>query len=140
MSNSSIWPADRTRSHATNTGYGRTGNDDNKGVLRIPQSSSISGASQSDCLVSYLGHSLGKSYPSAEMLLVYSTAPADGAKRWNGLSHNKWMQQTCTKRVHNLAQLAREDDPLGTVQEFKILQNNKMIHAQTNIRPREWVV
>ena len=29
-----------------------------KGVLRIPQSSSITGTSPSDCFVSYLGHSL----------------------------------------------------------------------------------
>ena len=50
----------------------------NEGVLRIPQSSSITGISQSDCLVSYPEHSLwGGSYPSAEVQLVYSTAPAD---------------------------------------------------------------
>ena len=49
------------------------------GMLRIPQSSTITGISPSDCLVSYLGHSLvgGASYPSAEMQLVYSPAPAD---------------------------------------------------------------
>ena len=36
--------------------------------------------STSDCLVSYLGHSLvGGSYPSAEKQSVYSTAPADWA-------------------------------------------------------------
>ena len=44
--------------------------DGNKGVLRIPQSSSITGTSPSDCLVSYLGHSLGGGE-------VYSTASAD---------------------------------------------------------------
>ena len=43
------------------------------------QSSSITGASQSDCFVSYLGHSLGKSYPYAEKPLVYSAVPADWA-------------------------------------------------------------
>ena len=37
------------------------------------------GASPSDCLVSYLGHSLGKSYLSAEVQSVYSTASADWA-------------------------------------------------------------
>ena len=47
------------------------------GVLRIPQSSSITGNLQSDCLVSYPGHSLGESYPFAEKQSVYSTAPAD---------------------------------------------------------------
>ena len=55
--------------------------------LRITQSSSITGASPSDCLVSYPGHALGWSYPSAEMQSVYSTAPADGADltmQWSG--------------------------------------------------------
>ena len=46
----------------------------NEGALCIPQSSSITGTSPSDCLVSYPGHSLGESYPSAEVQLVYSTA------------------------------------------------------------------
>ena len=32
-----------------------------------------------DCLVSYPGHFLRESYPSAEMQSVYSTAPADWA-------------------------------------------------------------
>ena len=34
------------------------GSNRNEGVLRIPQSSSITGTSPSDCLVSYPGHSL----------------------------------------------------------------------------------
>ena len=41
------------------------GNEGNKGVLCIPQSSSVTGASPSDCLVSYLGHFLEESYPCA---------------------------------------------------------------------------
>ena len=53
----------------------------NEGVLRIPQSASITGISASDCLVSYLGHSLGRSYHSAELQLVYFTVPADGGKK-----------------------------------------------------------
>ena len=41
--------------------------DGNKEVLCIPQSSSITGTSPSDCLVSYPGHLLGGwSYPYAE--------------------------------------------------------------------------
>ena len=56
------------------------GSNCNKGVLRIPHRSSITEASPSDCLVSYLGHALGESYLSAEMQSVYSTAPADWAK------------------------------------------------------------
>ena len=45
-----------------------TGSDGNKEVLCIPQSSSITGTSPSDCLVSY-----------AEVQSVYSTAPDDWA-------------------------------------------------------------
>ena len=52
---------------------------DNEGVLHIPQSSSITGVSPSNCLVSYPGHSLGESYPSAEKQSMYSTAPTDWA-------------------------------------------------------------
>ena len=53
--------------------------DGNEGVLRILQSSSITGASPSDCLVSYPGHLLGvwETNPFAEMQTVYSAAPAD---------------------------------------------------------------
>ena len=46
-------------------------------VICIPQSSTITGTSPSDCLVSYLGHSF--SDPSAKMQLVYSTALANRA-------------------------------------------------------------
>ena len=76
MSNSSIWAIDRTLSGATTPGQSGPRSDANEKVLRIPQSSSITGASTSDCLVSYLGHKLG-TYPSAEMQSVYFTAPAD---------------------------------------------------------------
>ena len=51
------------------------GSDGNKGVLHISQSSSITQISPSDFLVSYPEHSLVGSYPSAEVQLVYSTAP-----------------------------------------------------------------
>ena len=62
---------------ATTPGQGGPGSDGNEGVLRISQSSSITGTSPSDCLVSHPGHSLGESYPSAEVQSVYSEAPAD---------------------------------------------------------------
>ena len=70
----------RTLSGATTADQRRPGSDGNEGVLHIPQSSNISGASPSDCLLSYSGHSLEESYPSAEMQSVYSTAPADWAR------------------------------------------------------------
>ena len=40
-------------------------------------SANITGASLSDCLVSCQGHSLGESYPFAEMKSVYSAAPVN---------------------------------------------------------------
>ena len=53
-------------------------------IFRFRQSSSITGASPSVCLVSCPGHSLvEESYPFEEMQSVYSTAPADWAeKKW----------------------------------------------------------
>ena len=78
---SSIWPIDRILSDATTPGQSGLGSDGNEGVLRIPQRSSITRASPSDCLVSYLGHSLG-GYLSTEIKSVYSIAPADWAIKW----------------------------------------------------------
>ena len=69
--------------HETLTGIttpsqSRHGSNGNEEVLHIPQSSSI-GASPSDDLVSYSGHSLGRedSYPSAEVQLSYLIAPVN---------------------------------------------------------------
>ena len=56
---------------------------------RIPQSSSITGSSSSDCLVSYPGHSFRESYLSAEVQLVYSSGSAEWATQthvWGGLT------------------------------------------------------
>ena len=64
-----------TLSGTTTPGQSGPGSDDNEGVLCIPQSANITGASPSDCLMSYPGHSLGESYPSVEIQLLYSTAP-----------------------------------------------------------------
>ena len=64
MSNSSIWPIDRTLSGATTQGQSGPGSDGNEGVLHIRQSSNITEASSSDFFVSYPE---GESYPSAEM-------------------------------------------------------------------------
>ena len=56
-----------TLSDVSNPGQIGPGAMDINGLLRIPESSSITGASLWDCLVSYLGHSLWESYPSAEI-------------------------------------------------------------------------
>ena len=76
MWNGSIWPIARNLSGATIPSQSEPGSDGNKGVLTITQSSSISGASPSDCLMLYPGHSLWEgSYLSAKMQSVYSTVP-----------------------------------------------------------------
>ena len=78
MSNSSIWPTERTLSGATPPSQSVPENNGNKGVFHIPQISK-SRVSSSDGLILYLRHWLRRSYPSAEMQLVYSTAPANWA-------------------------------------------------------------
>ena len=82
MLDASIWPIDMTLSGANTRGQSEPGSDVNKGVLCIPQSSSITGTSPSDCLVPYPGHpSVGKVfYSSAEKQSVYSAVLADWAK------------------------------------------------------------
>ena len=86
---SSIWPIDRTLSGVTTLGQSRPGSNCNEGVLHISQSSSITGASPSDCLVSFSGHSLDESYPSAEKQSVYSRATANRATSalWQNLKY-----------------------------------------------------
>ena len=64
---------------ALSGGQSGPGSNGNERVLYILQSPSITRTSQSDCLVSYAGHSLMGSYPSAEVQSVYSTTPADWA-------------------------------------------------------------
>ena len=74
---SSIWPIDSAVSDATTPGQSGPGSDGNDGVFCITQSSSITGTSPSDCLVSCTGYS-EESYLSAEVQSVYSTAQAVG--------------------------------------------------------------
>ena len=93
MSNTSIWPIDRTLSGAITPGQSGPGSDGNEGTVYFPQSSSTTGASTSDCLVSYPGHLLGESYSSAEMQLVYSAFPTNWAK-------NIYVTLQVTKHMH----------------------------------------
>ena len=59
MQVSSSSPIDRALSGATTPGQSAPGSDGNEWMLHIPQSSTITGTSPSDCLVSYPGHSGG---------------------------------------------------------------------------------
>ena len=56
-----------TLSGTTTPGQSKPGSICNEGVLRNSQSSTITRASPSDCLVSYQKYSLVGSYPSANM-------------------------------------------------------------------------
>ena len=76
MSNSFTWPIDKTLSGATTLGQSGPGSDANEEVLCIPQYSRITKVSPLDQFMSYLGHSMGKSHPSAEIQWVYSAALA----------------------------------------------------------------
>ena len=62
--------ATRLLSGATTPSKSGPGSDGNEEVLRNLQSSSFSGTSHSDCLVSYSGHLLGWSFPSVEVQSV----------------------------------------------------------------------
>ena len=75
MSNSSTGLIDQTLSGAITPGQSGFESNGNKGVFHIPQSSSKTRASLSDCLVSYPGHSLDGG--SSEMQSVYSTMPVN---------------------------------------------------------------
>ena len=68
IQSSSVWILQRILSVTTTPGQSEPGSDGNEWLLRIPQSSNITGTSPSDCLVSCPGNSLEwESYPSAEM-------------------------------------------------------------------------
>ena len=83
--------------------------DGNGGVHRIPKSFSITEASPSDCLMSYLGHSLsGRSY-SAEMELAYSIAPAEcaGLKLCADIKEMGWLKKENILVDHEKRQIVR---------------------------------
>ena len=97
---SSILAIDRALPCATTPGQSGPGSDGNKGVLRIPQSSNITGASPSDYLVSYPGHSLGRGVlPFTEMQLICSIAPVNWARDGFMLFPRALVQSEC-KQTH----------------------------------------
>ena len=86
---STNWPTDRNLSGTITPSQSEPGSNGNNGELRIPQSSSITRTSPSDCLVPYPRHSLGRgSYPSAEKQPVYSTPLAEWAMAISFISQN----------------------------------------------------
>ena len=72
MSSSSTWPADWILSGFTPPKQSGPGTDGKEMVLNVPQSSSVTEALPSDCLMSYPGYSLEESYLAAETQSVFS--------------------------------------------------------------------
>ena len=70
MSNSPIWPVDRTLSGTTTLSQNGPGSYGNEGVLCMPQSSSINEVSKTDGLVSYPRHSLRETWFECTCLWV----------------------------------------------------------------------
>ena len=79
MSNSSIWPIDKTLSSVTTQGQSGPGSwwqwRGNPCSLKLQYYLAL----PSDCLVSYPQHSFGESYSFAEKQSMYSAAPANWA-------------------------------------------------------------
>ena len=69
-------------------GQGGPESDGNKGVFRIPQSSSITETSQLDCLVSYPRRLLRESFLSEEMQSVNSISSVDWASIFEKVCNN----------------------------------------------------
>ena len=67
---SSIWPIDRTLSGATTPGQSGPGSDSRERVLCIPQSSSITGTSSSDYVVSYQDTRWGSSQQRSSQFIL----------------------------------------------------------------------
>ena len=83
---SSILTIDGTLSGATTPGQSGSGIDGNEGVLHIPQSSSITGTSPSDCLVSYPGHTLGVVLPQCRGAVGVFYSPSQLGKLLRGIN------------------------------------------------------
>ena len=126
MQFSSIWPIDKTLSGATTQAHSGPWSNGNEGVHRIPQSSSITEASPSDCLVSYPGHSLGESYPSAEIQSVYSTGPANWAC---GVKGAKGLRKTGEMREKGIAWGKNRKGVCEKQYEKRIKDNNRSFFA-----------
>ena len=88
---SSIWPIDWTLSDATIPDLSGPGGNGNKGVLRIPQSFSITGSSPSNYLVSYPGRSWEVLVLCRDVVSVFSSLSRLG-QWYNGYRRRKWTQ------------------------------------------------
>ena len=81
---STIWYIERTISSATTPGQCGPGSDRNDRVLHIPQSSSITGASPSDCFVSYQDTRRGSLTPPQRSSRCIQQPQPTGSGRFSG--------------------------------------------------------
>ena len=79
---------DKNLSSTTTPGQSEPGSDGNEGLLQIPQNSIITGASPSDCLVSYPGHSLvGRGFTPLQRYSLSILQPQSTGLRKEGVHH-----------------------------------------------------
>ena len=69
-------PIDRTLSGGTTQSQSRPGSDDDEGVIRTPQRSTITGTSATNCFVTYLGHSYKRGLPLCREAVVELYIPS----------------------------------------------------------------
>ena len=81
-------------SGATMPGLSGPEGDGNKGVLRIPPSSSITGTSLSDCLVSYQDTSWGGVLPLCRVAVGVFYSPSQLNNYWQWYCYNFLMNKT----------------------------------------------
>ena len=106
---SSIWSIDRALSGSTTPRQIGVGSDGNKEALRILQSSSITGASTLDCLVSYPGNSLLGVYPSVDVGVFYSTSRLGSNKQHKDQqNNNNWKTEIGRKTTVRIFQAANK--------------------------------
>ena len=82
MSTCSLWPIERTLSGVATPGLRGPRINANERVLCIPQSSSITGASLSDCLISYPGQSLPGRFTPLQGYSRYFNSPSQLGLQW----------------------------------------------------------
>ena len=126
---SSIQPKDRALSGAIIPGQSEPGSNDNEEVvLCIPQSSSITGASSSDHLVSYPGHLSGRSltpHPPCRGTVGVFYSPADWANVVWKTSQERWTMRTDGARETGKSVLAVRLDDHDSV--LICLKNNSCV-------------
>ena len=137
---SSIRPIDRTLLCAITPDQSEIGSDGNVGIICIPQSSNINGASPSYCLVSYTGHSLGESYPllrcSRCILSPQLTGIVFDSNTWNHISvckkkkTQKKKKTPATQKCNFISTIIGKTWGIKNIMRFLWINAIKMLHME----------